>query len=420
MSHRAEFRIGYWLGHLSLQYGGIGPYTVRTITALLEEKEPAWEFGLLCHAEAQEAVKQILAASGKKAEVHVIPSFADRVNFWRQLRGAIGTGGASTQDNSFNYARQNQLEVWVERLNLDLVHFPTPTTPHPHEHVPYLVPPLLKLRTPYIVTIHDAQELHFPEYFSAAQRAIRAMHRWETIDQARKIIVSYEHVKEDLLKYYRLPPEKIHVCPIPFRSISWQEPTLAAILTYEEKYRPWEPFLLYPAQTWPHKNHALLFQALRKLRREYKLATRLICPGYPNDYRDEIKAQVEKLELTDAVLFTGVVPEDELAWLYRHTALVVVPTMYEAGSFPVMEAISQGAPVICSDVTSLPETIRDRRFVFSPYDAEALSELIARMLTSASFHQENVANSVRQAKRLGRVNAAAHFYETYRSLLETA
>lgn len=397
MSHQAEFRVGFWLGHLSLQYGGVSPYAVRTITALLEEKEPGWHFGLLCHREDQETVNQILAASRQKAEVHIIPL-----------------------DTGFDDMQQSQLQIWLERLNFDLVHFPTPTPPHPHGHVPYCVPPLLKLSTPYIVTIHDAQELHFPEYFSAAQRAIRAMHRWETIDQARKIIVSYAHVKEDLLKYYCLPPEKIHVCPIAFRSISWREPTSAAARTYEEKYRSWQPFLLYPAQTWPHKNHRLLFQALRKLRRDYKLNTRLICPGHPNDYRAEINAQVEELELRDAVLFTGEVPEDELAWLYRHTASVVVPTIYEAGSFPLMEAMSQAAPVICSDVTSLPETIGDRRFVFNPYDAEALSELIFQMLTSVSFRQENVDNSVRQAERLSRVNAAAHFYEAYRSLLETA
>lgn len=419
MSHQGNFRVGYWLGHISLQYGGIAPYALRTINALLEETEPGWQFTLLFHEEAQETMKNILATSRQRAEAQVIPSSPGRSNFWQQLRRARATVGGSPKNNGFDYARQNKLQLWLERLGLDLIHFPTPTPPHPHGHVPYVVPPLLRMSAPYIVTIHDAQELHFPEYFSAAQRAIRAMHRWETLDQASKIIVSYGHVKKDLLKYYSLPPEKIHVCPIPFRSISWREPTRAAALIYEEKYRSWKPFLLYPAQTWPHKNHALLFQALQKLRRHYKMKTRLICPGYPNDYRDEVNAQVEKLDLQDTVFFTGVVPEDELAWLYRHTALVVIPTIYEAGSFPLMEAISQGAPVICSDVTSLPETIGDRRFVFSPYDSEALSELIVRMLTTPSFREENIGNSVRQAKRLSRVNAAAHFYGAYRSLLET-
>lgn len=162
MSHQREFRVGYWLGHLSLQYGGVGPYAVRIINALLEEEEPGWQFALLCHAEEQQTVKQILTAARQRTEVHVIPSSADRINFWRQFRRAKWTGGASAGNNGLDYERQNQLQLWLERLDLDLVHFPTPTAPHPHEHVPYLVPPLLKLRTPYIVTIHDVQELLFP------------------------------------------------------------------------------------------------------------------------------------------------------------------------------------------------------------------------------------------------------------------
>lgn len=416
MGPQRDFRIGYWLGHLSLRYGGVGPYTLRTLNAVLEKAEAGWEFTLICPEEAQESVKQILAASLQKTDVQVIPSSAD-FGFLQQELPISDPGTPIPKTNGFDEARQNQLQLWLESLNLDLIHFPTPTPPHPEEHVPYLVPPLLRIRTPYIVTIHDIQELHFPEYFSAAQRAIRAMHRWQTIDQAHKIIVSYEHVKKDLLKYYQLPPEKIHVCPIPFRSITWQEPTLAADLKYREKYHSWKSFLLYPAQIWPHKNHALLLEALQNLRRQFGVDTTLICPGFPTDYQGEIRARVEILDLQHVVLFPGLVPDDELAWLYRETALVVIPTLYEAGSFPLMEAISRGTPVICSNVTSLPETIGDRRFVFDPQDSKALAELILRMLTSVPFRQENVDNSIRQAKLLRQVDAADHIYATYRSIL---
>ena len=79
-----------------------------------------------------------------------------------------------------------------------------------------------------------------------------------------------------------------------------------------------------------------------------------------------------------------------------------------------------GSPVICSDVTSLPETIGDRRFVFYPDNTESLTALIFRMLTDTGFQQENLANSGVQAERLRRVNAAAYFYDAYRELLATA
>ncbi|MGH9900242.1 MAG: glycosyltransferase family 4 protein, partial [Pyrinomonadaceae bacterium] len=317
-------------------------------------------------------------------------------------------------------APQDGLRRWLERLSLDLIHFPTPTPPHPHEHVPYVVPPLLDVPAPHVVTVHDVQELHFPEYFSPAQRAVRATHHWEALYKARRVIVSYDHVKADLLKYFGLPETKVSVCPIPNRSISLREPTAVAARAYDEKYRSWQPFLLYPAQTWPHKNHRRLLQALRSVREGHDTDLRLICTGHHDDRRAEVLAQVEALGLGGAVLFTGVVPEDELCWLYRHTALVTIPTEYEAGSFPLLEAMMLGAPVICSDVTSLPETIGDRRFVFSPHDAREMSELILRVLTDAGLREANVANSTRQAARLREVDAAAYLYDAYGRALRGA
>jgi glycosyltransferase involved in cell wall biosynthesis len=130
-------------------------------------------------------------------------------------------------------------------------------------------------------------------------------------------------------------------------------------------------------------------------------------------------AQVDEMKLSDAVLFCGIVPEDELRWLYEQAALVTIPTKYEAGSFPLFEAMMLGSPVICSHVTSLPETIGDRRFVFDPDDSESLASLIGRMLTDEDFRRENLANSAAQAERLRRINAAAYFYEAYRELLAT-
>ena len=417
MGRREQFRAGFWLGHASPRHGGVGLYALRTLRALLSEPEPGWHFTLLCPAETLEAINEIVAASRQPADVQLIPA-PGPVKFWRrQLRGAARVVETPSPAGGFDLAHQNTLRRWLDGLRLDLAHFPTTTPPHPDGHVPYHVPPLLRLNVPHVVTVHDAQELRFPEYFSPAQRAIRAMHNWQALDQAHKIIVSYEHVKADLLKYFRTPPEKIHVCPIPFAAIRWPEPTAAEASWYDEKYKPWRPFLLYPAQTWPHKNHARLLEALQIARQTGEPDLRLICTGQENEHQPEVLARAEELRLGGAALFTGAVPEAELAWLYRNTALVVVPTEYEAGSFPVLEAMALGVPVICSDVTSLPEAIGDRRFVFSPYDVEAMAALIRRMLADDSLRAENVANGARRAADLRGVNAAAPFYATYRSLV---
>lgn len=411
MSNQRSYKVGFWLGDASLEYGGIAPYALRVLTALLEEFEQGWQFVLLCDSEPSLYLQRTITQFPGVVDIRLIPPApADQLFEPEQM----------PRDHS------NYLKRWLDELKFDLLHFPTQTILHRDLQIPYSLTmysieelPHVEPGVPFIVTMHDVQELHFPEYFTPHQRATRAVHYWKAMEKAGKVIVSFDHVKEDLIKFFGLPQDKIHVCPIPFRSISFLEPTPSAASSYGQKYYELKPFLLYPSHTWRHKNHIQLLRALKEVQRRYDMNPRLVCTGGINHhYHREVEAQVEALGLKDSVLFTGIVPEDELCWLYRHTALVTIPTRYEAGSFPLFEAILLGVPVICSDVTSLPETIVDRRFVFDPDDVDALSELIFRMLSDARFREDNIANSREQAHRLRQVNAAYYFHRTYRSLLQ--
>lgn len=424
MNARQSFRIGFWLGDASLEYGGIGPYAFRILTSLLEDSEPGWHFVLLCDSEPSETLRRRFADFPGVVEISLIPTRTNGQQEQADGRDSITSSHFASDEPTYR-VRSNYLARWLDGLNLDLLHFPTQTILHRDLQVPYSLTlydveelPHVDVGVPFIVTMHDVQELHFPENFTPAQRAMRAVHYWKAMEKAGKVIVSFNHVKDDLIKFFGLLPDKIHVCPIPFRSISLREPTRAASLSYSEKYDESKPFLLYPSHTWRHKNHQQLLHALKEVQSRYLPNLRLVCTGGINHhYHAEVLAQVEALGLKDSVTFAGIVPEDELCWLYRHTALVTIPTKYEAGSFPLFEAILLGSPVICSDVTSLPETINERRFVFDPDDAETLSSLIFRMISDAEFRQDNLTNSIEQARRLRQVNAASYFYQTYRSLL---
>ncbi len=218
MSNGRNLKVGFWLGDVSLQYGGIGPYALRILDSLLVSNEPRWKFALLCDDESLRDIRRILKDSHNRiVEIHTIPAPPVSRNLWlQQIRRFGFREGLKPTVNVSASSHQAYLKKWIDDLNLDLIHFPMQSPPFPvREHVPYVVPTLLDVQVPYIVTVHDVQELHFPEYFSPAQRAIRAMHRWKTLDRAGKIIVSFDHVKADLIKYFNLPENKIHVCPIP-------------------------------------------------------------------------------------------------------------------------------------------------------------------------------------------------------------
>lgn len=430
-----SFNVGFWLGDVSPQHGGIAPYALRILSALLADARAAWRFTILCDAASAPYVEHLVARAAGTTAVRIIPAAVSgaaeqivapthgELGLFDKLKARLSVA-RRTRAPSPPHAPSppaHHIEMWLRSLGVDLLHFPTQTILHPDLQRTYALAlsdvrdlPCIALPVPHVITMHDVQELHFPEYFTPAQRATRAVHYWKSIEQAIGVIVSFAHVKADLIRYFGVPEDKVHVCPIPFGSIKLAEPIEPDARAYVEKYAAWTPFLIYPAHTWRHKNHHRLLEALRRMHSEHNTDLRLICTGgIDHHHHAQVVAEVARLGLIDSVLFTGVVPESELTWLYRHTALVTIPTEYEAGSFPLFEAISIGAPVICSDVTSLPETIGDRRFVFGARDVEALTALIRRMISDDDFRRDNLANNRLQAARLLRVDAASPIYETY-------
>ena len=426
LGEQRSLRVGFWLGEASLEYGGIGPYAFRILDAVLTERPPGWKLVLLCSDKATDKIELRVARHADHIEINPIPLAPQGISLrLQQARGAAAWVSSFSKFGQRGRFCWHYMRQWLATLHLDLLHFPTQTLLHPDLQIPYSVTmhevrPLApsRLGVPYVITMHDVQELHFPQYFTPAQRAIRAVHYWRALEEASAVIVSFLHIKRDLIRWFGLSPEKIHVCPIPFNSISLAEPTPAASGLYDVKYREWMPFLLYPAHVWPHKNHQHLLRTLKKVKSSGHPDLRLICTGgTSHPCYGEVRTEIEALSLSDSVLFPGIVPEDELRWLYEHTCLVTLPTRYEAGSFPLYEAMLLGVPVICSNVTSLPETIGSARFIFDPQDVEQLSELIVRMLEDDDLQRANRVNSAEQWARLRAVTAGTHFYGAYRSAL---
>ena len=95
----------------------------------------------------------------------------------------------------------------------------------------------------------------------------------------------------------------------------------------------------------------------------------------------------------------------------------MIPTKYEAGSAPLYEAMRYSVPVICSNVTSLPNTIVDEEFIFNPDDVAEIGGKIKRMLTEEDFRVRNIENSTRRLKELSEMNYADNFIYVYKSLI---
>ncbi len=280
-------------------------------------------------------------------------------------------------------------------------------------HSPYQNIPVTSLTC--ISTMHDVQEKHFSSFFSIRNRLFRYVNFRYVVRHSAKIIVSFSHVKKDIITYYKKDADDIIVCPLDLQNL-WFENIRAGEVRRPAVHSSEEPYLLYPAASWPHKNHLALLEALHLLNGQGK-KIQLVCTGNnQTEHFAEIAERIREYGLGDQVHFRGIVSAEDLYWYYRHARAVVIPTLYEAGSVPLMESMYLGVPVVCSDVTSLPETIGDSSFTFNPGSSIDIAEKISRIFYEDDYRRANIANNALRVEAFRKIDPAANFVAVYRSL----
>ena len=159
-------------------------------------------------------------------------------------------------------------------------------------------------------------------------------------------------------------------------------------------------FLLYCGATDPRKNLFRLIEAYASLPVDLISKHKLVLTG---PYADEeillIREWLFSFRLPqEYVVFLGYVNDIELANLYRNCYLFIFPSLHEGFGLPVLEAMNCGAPVIASNLTSLPELIGYKEFLFDPYDSKDIASLIYKSLTNEKFYQMISFNSLERKK----------------------
>lgn len=132
--------------------------------------------------------------------------------------------------------------------------------------------------------------------------------------------------------------------------------------------------MYYPAATWPHKNHKTLLQAFKILKDWCGFEGDLVLTGIAKQSHDDISAQIELLGIKDDVKVLGYLPYEELPCIYNLARLLVFPSLFEGFGIPLVEAMACGCPVVCSNVTSIPEIVGAAGVMFDPDSAEDMAE----------------------------------------------
>ncbi len=179
-------------------------------------------------------------------------------------------------------------------------------------------------------------------------------------------------------------------------------------------------FLLYCGATDPRKNLCRLIEAYSILPLDLIFKHKLVLTG---PYTDEEICLIKEWMISfglppEYVVFLGYVTDIQLANLYRNCYLFIFPSLHEGFGLPVLEAMSCGAPVIASNITSIPEIVGDEDFLFDPYNPNNISSLIYKSLTNKSFYNCISCNSLERVKHFSWRNTAKNAIESLSKVIE--
>ena len=283
---------------------------------------------------------------------------------------------------------------------------------HATDHV---LPPLRRL--PSVFTVHDLAFLVHPETHLRSNRAYLAAMMPRYVAAATLLIADSESTRRDVLARYAVAPDQVRVVPLGV------EPTFAPMRPEQarrlvaERHGLAGPYLLFVGTLEPRKNLRGLLEAYAALQRRRADPPLLAIAGAEGWQYDDLYQVVQREGLAQRVRFLGRVADADLPALYSAAAVFVYPSLYEGFGLPPLEALSCGAPVVCSDRSSLPEVVGDAALLVDPLDGRALAGALERLLEDDALRRDLRGRGLARAARFTWERTAAATLDVYREAI---
>ncbi|HNR86833.1 MAG TPA: glycosyltransferase family 1 protein [Spirochaetota bacterium] len=253
---------------------------------------------------------------------------------------------------------------------------------------------------PYAYTVWDLEhrkQPYFPEVSHTGwTRDQRESLFRETLPGASMILTGTECGRQEIVKFYGVDERLVHVLPLP-------APPAAAIPANADgnigRISITAPYLFYPAQFWPHKNHIVILEALSLLRQQGTAEFSAVFTGSDKGNLGYIRAQIARLGLEDTVHIPGFVSRDELAALYRGAFALVYPTLFGPDNLPPLEAFALGCPVLVAEIPGAREQLGAAPLYFSPTSERDLAKAILGLSRNPVLRKRMIASGLARARR---------------------
>ena len=272
------------------------------------------------------------------------------------------------------FFKYSPFEKLLKKLEVDIIYFLSPTN---------WAFDLSEIN--YIYTVWDLAHRDFPEFPEVRKDKIfesREDKFNKVLPKAISVIVDSDLGKNNLVKRYGIDKKRIYVLPFEANSSINEniETGFRKIINISEKYKLNHPYIFYPAQFWPHKNHVYILEGLKIMEEKYKLKLCAIFSGGDKGNKNYIVEVAEKINIIDRIIFPGFVEDDELIELYLQAEALVMPTYFGPTNLPPLEAFKLGVPVLYSNVEGLRDQVDESALLIDLNNPESMADQLFTLL----------------------------------------
>jgi len=242
--------------------------------------------------------------------------------------------------------------------------------------------------TPTVLSIHDIQHVHFPEYFDYFTLRYKLTSYKACVENSTYIQASSLHMKDDFIENFStLRGNSIMLVP---EGVDIDAFSKKLDGDMSKKYKIPEEFLFFPAQLWHHKNHITVLKALNILNEKRDKKIHLVLTGGEFTASEKIFNYISENNM-EYVHYLGKVPFDDLVSLYQQSKFLITAVMYESSSLPVLEAAASGVPIIASNTRPNLELSENLNInLFETLDYNDLCKVILNIWPDSDLQEKQV------------------------------
>ena len=228
---------------------------------------------------------------------------------------------------------------------------------------------------------HPRERVRFFEYFIKTR-----------LKYARHILTISEFIKQEIIEEFKIPPSMVTAVPLapdPLFGLCSAD----IIKKIKIKYNLPETYLLFVSSLEPRKNIDFLIKALQTANTDIPL----VLVGWHGWGDKKWLEKIEKTELKKRIYITGHLPDNDLKAIYNGAAALVYPSLYEGFGLPILEAMTCGCPVICSNTASMPEVAGDAAILINPVKKDELAHAIETIAYDTEIRNSLIKKGFKQA-----------------------